>query len=133
MAVLWRNPDHSRQAAGLGSTPLATKKSRFLSANLSALHLFGIGCKFRAVMNFCQNEGWIERNPAKGLQVIDRVRRRDKRLPFSAEQLRLIFDAPIYRGCVDDWAGYSTPGYAHPRRGRFTSANDIGSRSSPAS
>lgn len=75
--------------------------------------------KLRAVMNFAANEGWIEKNPAKGLQVIDRVRRRDKRLPFSAEQLRLIFDAPIYRGCVDDWAGYSTPGHAHPRRGRF--------------
>lgn len=78
----------------------------------------GYMCKFRAVMN-CQNEGWIERNPAKGLQFIDRVRRRDKRRPFSTEQLRLIFDAPIYRGCVDDWAGCSTPGYAHPRRGRF--------------
>lgn len=46
-------------------------------------------------------------------------RRRDKRLPFSPEQLRLIFNAPLYTGCVDDWFGYATPGDAHPRRGRF--------------
>lgn len=94
-------------------------KEKGLAGRLSPASVNGYMCKFRAVMNFCQNEGWIERNPAKGLQVIDRVRRRDKRRPFSTEQLRLIFDAPIYRGCVDDWAGYSTPGYAHPRRGRF--------------
>jgi integrase len=94
-------------------------KEKGLTGRLSPASVNGYMTKFRAVMNFCQNEGWIERNPAKGLQVIDRVRRRDKRLPFSTEQLRLIFDAPIYRGCVNDRAGYSTPGQAHPRRGRF--------------
>ncbi|MBO9502990.1 site-specific integrase, partial [Brevundimonas sp. A19_0] len=103
-------------------SPLAAAqmaKERGLVGRLSPASVNGYMTKFRAVMNFCQNEGWIERNPAKGLQVIDRVRRRDKRLPFSPDQLRLIFDAPLYRGCVDDWAGYSTPGHARPRRGRF--------------
>ncbi|WP_427793066.1 DUF6538 domain-containing protein [Brevundimonas diminuta] len=94
-------------------------KEEGLSSTLSPATVNGYMTKFRAVMNFAQNEGWIDRNPAKGLQVIDHVRRRDKRLPFSVEQLRLIFDAPIYRGCVNDRAGYSTPGYARPRRGRF--------------
>ena len=94
-------------------------KEKGLSGTLSPATVNGYMTKFRAVMNYAENEGWIERNPAKGLQVIDPVRRRDKRLPFSVEQLRLIFDAPIYRGCVDDRAGYSTPGPAHPRRGRF--------------
>lgn len=97
----------------------AMAKAKGLPGTLSPASVNGYMTKFRAVMNFAANEGWIEKNPAKGLQVIDRVRRRDKRLPFSVEQLRLIFDAPIYRGCVDDWAGYSTPGHAHPRRGRF--------------
>lgn len=97
----------------------AMAKAKGLSGTLSPASVNGYMTKFRAVMNFAANEGWIERNPAKGLQVIDRVRRRDKRLPFSVEQLRLIFDAPLYRGCVDDWAGYSTPGCARPRRGRF--------------
>lgn len=103
-------------------SPLAAArmaKEKGLTGRLSPASVNGYMTKFRAVMNFCQNEGWIERNPAKGLQVIDRVRRRDKRLPFSTEQLRLIFDAPIYRGCVNDRAGYSTPGRARPRRGRF--------------
>ncbi|WP_169312163.1 site-specific integrase, partial [Brevundimonas diminuta] len=94
-------------------------KEKGLSGTLSPATVNGYMTKFRTVMNFAENEGWIERNPAKGLQVIDRVRRRDKRLPFATEQLRLIFDAPIYRGCVDDRAGYSTPGHARPRRGRF--------------
>jgi integrase len=94
-------------------------KEQGLTGTLSPASVNGYMTKFRAVMNYASNEGWIERNPAKGLQVIDRVRRRDKRLPFSSEQLRLIFDAPIYRGCLDDWAGYSTPGSARPRRGRF--------------
>ncbi|MFN3817230.1 hypothetical protein, partial [Brevundimonas sp.] len=97
----------------------AMAKAKGLPGTLSPASVNGYMTKFRAVMNFATNEGWIERNPAKGLQVVDPVRRRDKRLPFSVEQLRLIFDAPIYRGCVDDWAGYSTPGPARPRRGRF--------------
>ena len=97
----------------------AMAKAKGLPGTLSPASVNGYMTKFRAVMNFAANEGWIERNPAKGLQVNDRVRRRDKRLPFSVEQLRLIFDAPVYRGCVDDWAGYATPGSAHPRRGRF--------------
>jgi len=97
----------------------AMAKAKALPGTLSPATVNGYMTKFRAVMNFAANEGWIDRNPAKGLQVIDRVRRRDKRLPFSVEQLRLIFDAPIYRGCVDDWAGYSTPGPTRPRRGRF--------------
>jgi integrase len=94
-------------------------KQKGLTGTLSPASINGYMTKFRAVMNYAANEGWIERNPAKGLQVIDRVRRRDKRLPFSTEQLRLIFDAPIYRGCLDDWSGYSTPGHVRPRRGRF--------------
>ena len=47
------------------------------------------------------------------------VWRRDKRLPFSNEQLRSIFNAPLYTGCTDDWHGFAQPGPEHPRRGRF--------------
>jgi integrase len=75
--------------------------------------------KFRAVLNYAQNEGWVDRNPARGLRVIDPVRARDKRDPFSSQQLRLIFDAPIFRGCQDDKDGYAVPGPARPRRARF--------------
>lgn len=72
-----------------------------------------------ALMNFAVNEGYIDRNPAKGLRVVDPRHRRDRRLPFSNDQLRAIFDAPLYRGCVDDEYGYADVGPARPRRARF--------------
>jgi integrase len=75
--------------------------------------------KLSTLLNFAINEGWIDRNPFRGLQLNDDVHPRDKRHPFSNEQLNRIFNAPLYRGCQDDEAGYATPGNAHPRRGRF--------------
>lgn len=75
--------------------------------------------KFRAALNYAVNEGWIDRNPARGLSVLDPVRSRDKRLPFSPEQLRLIFNAPLFTGCQNDGHGYAIPGSARPRRARF--------------
>ncbi|MDO8409054.1 MAG: tyrosine-type recombinase/integrase [Phenylobacterium sp.] len=72
-----------------------------------------------ALMNFAVNEGYIDRNPARGLRVVDPRHRRDRRLPFSNDQLRAIFHAPLYRGCVDDEHGYADIGPARPRRARF--------------
>ena len=94
-------------------------KARRLTSILSPGSVNGYMNKLRSLLNFAVNEGWIERNPAKGLRVIDPVRRRDKRSPFSTDQLRLIFNAPLYRGCVDDEWHYSEPGPNRPRRGRF--------------
>jgi integrase len=75
--------------------------------------------KLSALFNWAENEGYIDKNPARGLRVIDPVRKKDKRQPFSTEQLTKIFNAPLYRGCVDDEAGYAHAGANHPRRGRF--------------
>lgn len=75
--------------------------------------------RLSSVMNFAMNEGLIDRNPTRGLKIADPIRARDKRLPFSPQQLQRIFNAPLYRGCLDDGAGYATPGPNHPRRGRF--------------
>ncbi len=75
--------------------------------------------KLSGLLNWAVNEGYIQRNPARGLKVADPVRKRDKRTPFSTEQLNTIFNAPIYRGCVDDDAGYRLPGKMQPRRSRF--------------
>ncbi|MDR3510928.1 MAG: tyrosine-type recombinase/integrase [Caulobacteraceae bacterium] len=72
-----------------------------------------------ALMNFAINEGYIDRNPAKGFRVVDPRHRRDRRLPFSNDQLRAIFNAPLYRGCMDDEYGYADVGPARPRRARF--------------
>jgi integrase len=94
-------------------------KAKGLSSTLTAASVNGYMVKLRSVLNFGVNEGWIERNPAKGLRVVDPVRKRDKRLPFSTAQLRLIFNAPLYRGCIDDEWHYDCSGPNKPRRGRF--------------
>lgn len=75
--------------------------------------------KFSGAMNWAELEGLIARNPAKGLRIPDRVKRRDKRRPFSAAQLLRIFRAPLFTGCVDDGHGYARRGLCHPRRARF--------------
>ncbi|WP_414474286.1 tyrosine-type recombinase/integrase [Microvirga sp. M2] len=88
-------------------------------APISALTINGHIQKLSALLTWAVNEGYIDRNPARGLKVIDKVRRKDKRYPFSSEQLSLIFNAPLYRGCQDDGPGYAQPGPNRPRRGRF--------------
>ena len=75
--------------------------------------------KLGGVFNWAVKEEILDRNPAKGLRVPDPVARRDKRLPFSPDQLRKIFSAPIYTGCRDDAHGYAVPGAARPRNARF--------------
>jgi len=94
-------------------------KASGLTNTLSPASVNGYLCKMRAILNFAVREELLDRNPARGLAVVDPVRSRDKRLPFSTDQLRLIFNAPLYSGCVDDWLGYATPGPNRPRRGRF--------------
>lgn len=75
--------------------------------------------KLSALMNFAIDEGHVDRNPFRGLKVVDDVHPRDKRNPFANKQLRQIFDAPLYRGCLNDQEGYDQSGPNHPRRGRF--------------
>jgi len=43
----------------------------------------------------------------------------EKRRPFTLDELKAIFAAPLYTGCKDDEAGHDKPGPNHPRRGRF--------------
>ena len=74
---------------------------------------------FSSFLNWAVNEELLVRNPMRGLRLPDEVGKRDKRHPFSAEQLRLIFNAPLYRGCQDGERGYAKPGLARPRNGRF--------------
>ena len=75
--------------------------------NLSALFKWGV-------------KNWrVTRNPAEGLAVPDLRNERDLRSPFSTEQLRAIFSAPLYTGCMDDEKGYDRPGPNVIRRGRF--------------
>ena len=70
-------------------------------------------------LNWAVNEELLVRNPMRGLRLPDEVGKRDKRHPFSAEQLRLIFNAPLYRGCQDGERGYAKPGNHRPQSSRF--------------
>ena len=63
-------------------------------------------------LNWAVNEELLARNPVKGLRLPDDTAKKDKRSPFSPGQLRLIFDAPLYRGCLNGERGYAKPGIA---------------------
>ena len=94
-------------------------KRKKLTSTLNPATINAYLNRLSSVLNFAMNEGLIDRNPTRGLKVADPVRARDKRLPFSPQQLQRIFNAPLYRGCLNDEAGYATPGPNSPRRARF--------------
>nr|WP_150131850.1 site-specific integrase [Sphingomonas carotinifaciens] len=98
---------------------IAAAKAKGERRLISTANLNAYVNRFGGVMNWAINEGYLDRNPLKGLKLHDPVRKRDKRNPFSTEQLRRIFDAPIYTGCRDDANGYAVPGDQRPRRARF--------------
>lgn len=100
------------EAVGLGET----KKLPTLSADTANGYLRQVGSIFR----YAVNEGIVKSDPSSGLLLPkDGVRSKDKRLPFSTNDLRAIFAAPLYTGAVDDGFGYSKPGPNVVRRGRF--------------
>ncbi|WP_340313401.1 site-specific integrase [Rhizorhabdus argentea] len=75
--------------------------------------------KFSTLLNWAVREEIVTRNPARGLRVAETVAARDKRLPFSSDQLTRMFNAPLYRGCRNDQNGYAQVGPERPRRARF--------------
>lgn len=71
------------------------------------------------LFQYALHEEHVKTDLTAKLHVRDEVRPEDKRLPFEADDLKAIFSAPLYRGCVDDGDGYAQPGANRPRRGRF--------------
>ena len=61
--------------------------------------------KLSTLFNWAVKEEMLTRNPARGLKIADGTAAREKRRPFSVQQLQRIVDAPIYCGCVDDERG----------------------------
>ena len=51
----------------------------------------------------------VEKNPFEGMQVEKRTNARDERDPFSLDDLKRMFAAPVYRGCVSE-RHWSAPG-----------------------
>ncbi|WP_394664577.1 DUF6538 domain-containing protein [uncultured Sphingomonas sp.] len=121
VSFLLKVPRHAhKRFPGLSLTQIvdATKGDPAVE-RINAAHVNGYLNKFAGAMNWAEQEGLISRNPAKGLRIPDPVRKRDKRRPFSTEQLQRIFSAPIFTGCEDDEQGYARPGPNQPRRARF--------------
>lgn len=87
---------------------------------MNTVTLNGYLGKLSTMMRWAEREEFIDKNPAVGLRVAGtEVSKREARRPFSPEQLRRIFNAPLYVGCVDDEANYAHAGSNHPRRARF--------------
>ena len=86
---------------------------------ISAANANALMSNFSSFLNWAVNEELLNRNPARGLRLPDNVAKRDKRLPFAPEQLRRIFHAPLYSGCIDDRRGYNKVGDERPRNARF--------------
>ena len=86
---------------------------------ISAANANSLMSNMSSFLNWAVNEELLARNPARGLRLPDPVNKRDKRLPFEREQLHAIFNAPLYRGCVDGGRGYNKVGNQRPRNARF--------------
>ena len=71
-----------------------------------------------SLFEFAVNEDLIPKNPMRGLQVRAPIIPKTNKKP-SPEDIRKIFSAPIFTGCVDDTRNWRTPGPNHLRRGRF--------------
>ncbi|NTZ43352.1 hypothetical protein G7A66_09700 [Altererythrobacter sp. SALINAS58] len=86
---------------------------------ISAANANSLMSNMSSFLNWAVNEELLARNPARGLRLPDPVSKRDKRLPFSQQQLETIFNAPLYRGCADGERGYNEAGDMRPRNARF--------------
>jgi len=71
--------------------------------------------RFSGLINWAIDEGYIDRNPLKALKLSDPVKKKDKRNSFSDAQLIKVFNAPLYRGCVNDENGYAKIGLSRQR------------------
>ncbi|WP_218016787.1 DUF6538 domain-containing protein, partial [Sphingomonas pruni] len=86
---------------------------------ISAANANSLMSNMSSFLNWAVNEELLARNPARGLRLPDPVNKRDKRLPFDRDQLHAIFNAPLYRGCIDGARGYNKIGNLRPRNARF--------------
>ncbi|MDQ6911683.1 MAG: site-specific integrase [Verrucomicrobiota bacterium] len=91
---------------------LAPKSLKNYYRNLFALFRWGV------------DESILRENPLKGRNIrelFEFEEEEKEKVVFSVPQLKELFDAPLYAGCVDDQRGYNRKGDQRPRKGRFWS------------
>lgn len=73
-----------------------------------------------AVLKHGVRIGCISQVPSEGLQPLsEKTKASEARRPFTTSELQRIFNAPLYRGCVDDGRNYAKAGPNVIRRTRF--------------
>tara|TARA_R110002110_G_scaffold412752_1_gene639104 strand:- start:1753 stop:3492 length:1740 start_codon:yes stop_codon:yes gene_type:complete len=73
-----------------------------------------------AVLKHGVRIGCISQVPSEGLQPLsEKTKASEARRPFTTSELQNIFNAPLYRGCVDDGRNYAKVGPNVIRRARF--------------
>ncbi|MBG53100.1 MAG: hypothetical protein CML99_11895 [Rhodobiaceae bacterium] len=73
-----------------------------------------------AVLKHGVRIGCISQVPSEGLQPLsEKTKASEARRPFATGELQRIFNAPLFRGCVDDGRNYAKPGPNVIRRARF--------------
>lgn len=73
-----------------------------------------------AVLKHGVRIGCISQVPSEGLQPLsEKTKASEARRPFATSELQRIFNAPLYRGCVDDGRNYAKAGPSVIRRARF--------------
>ncbi len=87
---LWPDESSVRIAAREHS-----EDTRFLNPASVNAYLVALSSFF----SWCVDEGYASANPVSGIRATERGRAEEKRDPFTIQQLQIIFDAPIYRGC----------------------------------
>lgn len=112
-------PNATKRFSGMSLTEIANHAERTGLKPMAPGTVNSYISKMSSFLGWACREGIIANNPAQRLLVEDEVDDKDKREPFSLDQLKLIFNAPLYRGCKDDGAGYATPGSQVIRRARF--------------
>jgi len=116
----WQPRNASKLFPKLGPVEIAEKaKAEQRTDLINAANINTYLNKLGGVLNWAVKEEMLDRNPAQGLRVPDPTQRRDKRRPFSTDQLQAIFSAPLYVGCMDDGHGYARPGPNRPKNARF--------------
>jgi len=68
--------------------------------------------EIKMLFDWAEREEYIKRNPARDIKALGNdTAAKDARDPFTSEELKRIFSAPLYSGCRSDRGGYP----AHPR------------------
>ncbi|SKB08216.1 Phage integrase family protein [Prosthecobacter debontii] len=109
-----RYPDMSLQEA------IEAANKRGDTDRLGTKTLINYHRNISAIFNFGKAVKLLEDNPVNSIINKNKVKGKPaRRVPFEIGELQKLFNAPLYRGCVDDERNYAKPGESVTRRGRF--------------